>query len=64
MSLLRPNLLVSKLIMNCSSLSFLCLVSLKLLFKMHALCSFMLWLSALKCNGKCRRMFSDSVFDY
>ena len=27
MSLLKPNLLVSKLIMNCNSVSFLCLVS-------------------------------------
>ena len=34
MSLTRLNLLVSKLIMNCSSVSFLCLVTLKLPFKM------------------------------
>ena len=35
MSLLKSNLLVSKLIMNCSSVSFLCLLSLKLPFKMQ-----------------------------
>ena len=32
MSLLKPNLLVSKLIMNCSSVSFQCLVSLKYIY--------------------------------
>ena len=37
MSLLKPNLLVSKLIRNCNSVSFLCLVSLKLPFKMQTL---------------------------
>ena len=35
MSLLKPNLFVSKLIINCNSVSFLCLVSLKLPFKMQ-----------------------------
>ena len=35
MSLLRPNLLVSKLLMNCGSVSFLCLVFLKLPFKIY-----------------------------
>ena len=46
MSLLKPNLLVSKLIMNCSSVSFLCLVSLKLPFKIAnvmAICIEMQW---------------------
>ena len=54
MSLLKPNLLVSKLIMNCSSVSFMCLVSLKLPFKMQTLRSLMLGPSALKCNGRGR----------
>ena len=48
MSLLRPNLSVSKLIMNCSSVSFLCLVYMTLPFNMQALRSLM-W--PLKCNG-------------
>ena len=42
MSLLRPNLLVSKLIVNCSAVDFLCLVSFKLPFNMQTLRSFML----------------------
>ena len=37
----KPNLLVSKLIMNCTSVSFLYLLSLKLPFKMQALISLM-----------------------
>ena len=49
MSLLGTNLLVSKLIMNCSSVSFLCLVSMKLPIKMQTLRSLMLWPSALTC---------------
>ena len=51
MSLFKPNLLVSKLIINCNSVSFLCLVSLKLPFKMQTIKSLMLRSSALKCNG-------------
>ena len=42
MSLLKPDLFVSKLIINCNSVSFLCLVSLKLPFKMQTLRSLML----------------------
>ena len=48
---------VSKLIINCSSVSFLCLVSLKLPFKMQTLRSLMSWSSALKCNGSGRSFF-------
>ena len=55
--LLKPNLFVSKLIINCNSDSFLCLVSLKLLFKMQTLRSLMLWSSALKCNRSGRSFF-------
>ena len=57
MSLLRPNLLASNFIMNCSSVSFLCLVSLKLPFKMQTLRSLMLWPSALKLNARGRCVF-------
>ena len=56
-SLLKSNVLVSKLIINCSSVSFLCLVSLKLPFKMQTLRSLMLSPSALKCNGRGRSFF-------
>ena len=42
MSLLKPNILVSKLIMIFSCVSFVCLVSLKLPFKMQTLRSLML----------------------
>ena len=41
-SSLKPNLFVSKLIINCNFLTFLCLVSLKLPFKMQSLRSLML----------------------
>ena len=51
MSLLKPNLLVSKLMMNCCSASFLCLLSLQ------ALKSLMLWSSALKYNGRGRSTY-------
>ena len=57
MSSLTPNLLVSKLIMNCSCVSFMCLVSLKLPFKMQTLKSLMLWPSALECSGSGRSFF-------
>ena len=57
MSLLKPNLLVSKLIINCNSVNFLCLVSLSLPFKMHTIRSLMLLSSALKCNGSGRSFF-------
>ena len=40
MSLLKPNLLLTKLIMNCCSICFMCLVSLKLPFTMHVITSF------------------------
>ena len=48
MSLLKPNLLVSRLTMNGSSVSFQCFVSLKLPFRMLTLTSLMLWPFALK----------------
>ena len=57
LSLLRTNLLASKLIKNCSSVSFLCLVSLKLPFKMQILRSLILWPSALKCDRRGRSFF-------
>ena len=47
MFLVRPNVLVSKIIMNCNSVSFQCIVSLKSPFKMQTLRSLMLWPSAL-----------------
>ena len=48
MSLSRSNLSVSKLMMNCSSVSFLCFVTLKLPFKMQSL---RLWMSFLSEEG-------------
>ena len=50
----KPNLLDSRCIMNCNSISFLSLVSLKLPFKMQCLRFLMLRPSALKCNGRVR----------
>ena len=41
-----------------SCVSFLCLVSLELPLKMQTLRSLMLWLSALKCNGRGRSFFN------
>ena len=58
MSLLRQNSSVSKLIMNCSSVSCPCLVFFKLPFKTQTLRLLMMWPSALKCNGRGRKIFS------
>ena len=57
MSLIKSVLLVPKLIMNCSSVSFLYLVSFKFPFRMQTLRSLMLWPSALKYNGRGRSFF-------
>ena len=65
MSLPRPNLLVIKLIMNCSSVSFLCLISLKLtiqdanfdIFNAVAICIEMQW-------QRKKLFLSDSVCHY
>ena len=64
MSLLKSNLLVSKLIMNCSSVSLLCLISLKLSFKMQTVIINVVTI-CIEMQWQRKKLFlSDSVYDY
>ena len=54
---IKTKLIGFKINKNCNSVSFLCLVSFKLPFKMQILRSLMLSSSALKCNGRGKNFY-------